>query len=1320
MFIFLLLLFVVKGTEIISTFPHLISNAGTIVQKTRFTIRCDSEVPYTFTIEREGLSTPDTVTVECLAPEIKYNAQQRSVVPLGQNLIRIPIVLSADIMYNKTTAQAAYIDRLVRESLNNANLPPLPSQNILSLRKLLQLKPNHLIQLLQDDSFHPNDFRKLLQDDSGDPNAPPPLPPFDPKGAPPLVPPKDSPDLDALDKEKDMVVPDYDSIVSIQQIQKIELLEQATTGLVQSIGTGLLVSGLGTGFGGLNGVAILSGVLSQGLNLALSASGGDPLQLVVKDMKILFTDVANIVTQIDRMFKEQIQVDQLFTAQFDDVYGTEEKISLRQDIDEEQLFVLRNRTNLIINYINSTVTSMNKRFNDTQTKIDILSGEETNVTRIIKLLSQQSDARFKQLLHTINILQQQITANSDATESIRQNRQLIRIAAQSFHDSLQTMIDHSELGPGLPFMNDIGSAPLSASQRAQRRSVSGAIVMASVEIQGTLADPSIVGTAHSAVQIQVQILCDPTYIANFSLDSIGFDFIVQAIGPHTDQQLSCHDPWICNCIFRVNYTKFAMANINNVYPFDSMFSAGIPMWEDKSTVQITSQHCIPEPVTCTPSNIQFFDSLNGLSEFLAGPLVCSLNWYTQRIRIADARIGYFLSVSTNPNDYIGGKAEMCDVDYTMSASNRTTIGFALFTYLRKEFDMYWGSIRTTVDRSLYGSLGQVAIRDIIGSRLPSLVHAYRTLVIEYAALLSRQEANIPRLLPLFNLAKEDTVFKVKLTVNTQDPILFDLDTRAQSMPIGGSHTGNFSLASNRQLSSIRGIEQLEESMKWLGPEIVYTQDSRTHEPFAPFDPTVLVDFAKHELCDGTADQRANCMNYLELRRADLSVGYPFGEGMPFNLSTWSVSEGNPIFEPRYVNSPSGRLILMNPNNRKCLFQQRDPVTMELTPSGPFRTMCNIRKDFDVPLSFDIGQVSFTAREWTYDFEFDWSGTKVEELSITRCPDSAEVIANGTKILIRSSSPISFAYSICTATNDCTTTGTTFYLNGADSITIGVLNVEYFFQAWPSSDPVPTPSNRCYSQTNGLGLPIFIDRNYTFVSGLPNNVEASVLQILTPTQIQMTSMFTLMLQLHQATVLMITDIDGDALPAMLTQITDNANAALAGIPSLSDDPTFDNATARFIKSLIDNDNIFFDLVNKSNAVRDQILQGILQGRQLNNLTKSIIKQLVNDSDVLDSLINKFITDLNDVGSPASLNLLDLFKKLIEGIINAAGGLAKGLFGLFGDLLNIGAKALSIIKDVIIFIILGCLICGCYVFYTKIKPMLKYTETGNYQKLPQSNQ
>lgn len=132
------------------------------------------------------------------------------------------------------------------------------------------------------------------------------------------------------------------------------------------------------------------------------------------------------------------------------------------------------------------------------------------------------------------------------------------------------MLDRNAIGPGLPFMNDIGFAPLSASERAQRRSVAGSIEMASVEIQGTLVDPLVEGS-YTAVQIQVQILCDPTYIANFSLATIGFDYIIQAIGPHTDQQLSCHDPWACNCVFRVNYTTIHMSNLNLVYPFDAAF-----------------------------------------------------------------------------------------------------------------------------------------------------------------------------------------------------------------------------------------------------------------------------------------------------------------------------------------------------------------------------------------------------------------------------------------------------------------------------------------------------------------------------------------------------------------------------------------------------------------------------------------------------------------------------------------------------------------------------------------------------------------------------
>ena len=757
------------------------------------------------------------------------------------------------------------------------------------------------------------------------------------------------------------------------------------------------------------------------------------------------------------------------------------------------------------------------------------------------------------------------------------------------------------------------------------------------------------------------------------------------------------------------------------------------MYTDKFVPQM-QPICIPGQIPlCSQSQPYFFDLIEDLSAFLGGPLICSSNWYDNHIRVADARIGYFLDISTNPSQYVGGTAEMCNADYNLAGSNRTTIGFTIFTYLRKEFDAYWGVIRTAVDRTLYGSLGQVAVRDMIGSRFPSLVNAYRTLVLEYVSLISRTDSNTVRVLPLYTMIKEDIVFKVQIRLKVddqyQDPVLFNLDTKEQSVPIGGSHTGDYSVVSDNQLFSIRGIEQLGETMMWLGPETLYTLDGLMHNSFGP---TVLVDFADHELCDGGADQRANCMNYIELRVADLATGYPFGEGMPFNLSTWSVSEGHPVFEPRYATSPSARLIKFDIDSGTCLPQQLDPVTMTFSPAGPFRTMCNIRNNFNVPASFDSGQVSFFAREpWTYDFNFDWTGTiflfcvfflfliiflfflgtKVEELSITRCPDSAEVLANGTYVLLRSSSPIDVKISICTATNDCVPMGDTISISGSYLLPNTVINVQRYFQAWPSTDLLPTPSNRCYGQSGGLGIPVLIDRNYTYVSGLPNNVEASVLQILTPSQIQMQNIFSAMLQFHQATTLLATDLYNDDLPAILDQIINDARVALGNVSQIADDPVLD-ALRQQTQDLFDRTaKIMNDAAANAQTAADNALQQIMIGLNLNNVSDALIARIINDTRLLNNLTNALVDQMNQLGSPFRISL----GNFIQGLIDAALALAKGIIGGIGGLLGLGGNILEWIKDVILIVIVCCLIVGVCVFIKKIRPMLKDKESGNYKKL-----
>ena len=177
------------------------------------------------------------------------------------------------------------------------------------------------------------------------------------------------------------------------------------------------------------------------------------------------------------------------------------------------------------------------------------------------------------------------------------------------------------------------------------------------------------------------------------------------------------------------------------------------------------------------------------------------------------------------------------------------------------------------------------MRQYLGSRYPSFTNAYRSYELDIVGLVSRLDAPIPRAVPVYQLVKASEVFEISFSVNEQDTVAVNLSSPL-SIPANSS-TGNVSVILGNTLNSMQGSNLLEDVMLWMGTEVDYTGDARTHDSV---NKRLIVhyDFKKdHLVYNSNAKQREGALNYLEYRKDSFNPALFFGEGMPFNQSVWA-------------------------------------------------------------------------------------------------------------------------------------------------------------------------------------------------------------------------------------------------------------------------------------------------------------------------------------------------------------------------------------------------------------------------------------------------
>ena len=1065
-------------------------------------------------------------------------------------------------------------------------------------------------------------------------------------------------------------LPDYNGgpVADLNNWDKI-LNQELITEAVQ----GLLTGGLG----------IIPGVVEA----ILTGEGISPLAKVIENIKIIAAAVVDIASGLLAFQGEQILINEKQQAfNFDVIQGLT-ATRQRQEIDDRSIALLTNNTELLQNEINQIMTSNDGFRSGLVDTINEVFATDANIVNYMSQMDARDVNRFKAIYATLQKMLWAVEQNADSIESVRVKKVQQRLAAAYFHRILANVTATlHKLGPALPFMDDIGTPPMPYGDVQNLRNKDRAAVMASVIVQGTYLSNQV----YYASETEFALLCDPTVIANFSLSRVTADMFFRMLGPTGCFADPAQPSWYCQCVLRVNDTniQYSAAETPSTYTFPfSSDNPGVKMINDPNTYKYFPQ-CSAETLAnreCgqTTGTTAYYSTLADFEARLQSECE-SHAWVYQQVRVMSTRLGsYHSTISVNP--YAFDRGWNCESDYyNLTSSNappNTTMAFAVFTYLQREASTFFGQTQQQLDRQLYGVPGQAMFREYLGSQYPGLNEAYESFDLTFAALVSREtDPSIPRLMPLYLLTNARTEFAMTLTVNEQSSVTVNLSAGVTSMTMNDSQSGNITLVTDSTLNSIPGIELFSETMMWLGTETVYLDDPDTHESGQPI---LFVDFQQDALkYNANSRRRRGSLNYLELRKGTYPEVY-FGEGMPFNRSMWAQVEQD-IFEPRDVNSPSNYFVKVDPDTGYC-GDRIDSRTMQ-PRAGTFTNnhMCSILHHFIVgdqllnlnPQTTD--SLAFSAREFAFEMEITVPAGALQIDAGTRCPDSVTIqTVSGVSILRATSSaaPSQLKYSICSNV-DCLVQGDT--MTTPFERVFDVLNREYFFQAWPLTSLFPNNANQCFWQSAGRGIRLLVNRTYSFAdSGLADNINQAVMQIVTPVATQLVNMINVLQQVQQAAAAGYSSLD---------QIEGGVNFSLsANLSDILQEPDLSNDEQQFA----DNIAQYEDNAKKVNDL-DQKQQG------LESQLTTFNEQLKNMTDFQRDLYNKTLTELNslkqrldEANVPSKLNL-DFLKGLnlnfVKNWIDSIGDLLGLPFGLLGNLGGIFGMIMN-------FVVLGLIICVC---------------------------
>lgn len=1309
---------------------------GQVNDVQRLIVNCDSETagsPLVLSLQRTDSVLLDTVTITCPPPEIDYSVQLLEFIPEAVYVSSVPVAIVAPgTNYTSSDDIRAYVERQVDEQLSRAgiNIDPLDAtaRTVLSDRggnptrgskgsgvwSLNQAKhrksqattgnpfadavlttTRRLIRVLgEQGGVNPRrcgDGRRCLFDVSTTPPTPPPG--YDPYAGfnSRLPPPPDT----------------SGEITSIRQFMIRDALLNTFAGLTQGF-AGMAVKG------GSFGVGLLF-ALPSFIDAILSISGQSSVALLAKNIEIIAGKLLEVQLSMLAFQGAAFEFNQEVARQISRITNSISFLQQNDQYLQQSVDLLVNKTNNMQRDTDAIRGYVSSQFANVSSAFAILGSNTDNITRVILQLIERDDYQMNMVINAINQLRQLIDAAQDGTESL--SRQLLdrRLATQFYHRALQQLDDFSSvIGEVSPFMNDVGRSPMSWAQRQSLRNVDGAIVMATVQLQGSYTVASSPGsTTRSAfaVGLNIDVICDPDFIANISLTNPNSGFMFSNIGPSTTAVPQCSGPfgsailWNCNCIFRIagQRIQYPQANPSIVFPWSFAESEGLLF--DQTPGIYSGSIFAQNPVSIAPV---YLNSMAETEAYLSSAEIChptlsnSREWIQNRVRVVSQSNLRYVDVSLDSSIFPGGRREMCNGNHQevlgLATSRNVTIAYAVYTFLRQEFSSLLAIRAAKLNDQLYGTIGQAKIVTQIGSAIPELVNAIRTHAIYFASLPTDEIGRVKQL-PVFALDKEATRHSISVRINSGTTIVHSTDTEENStaVPRADGVSGNVKIITNVALSTIVGESLLKPTMAWVGHSVDYTSNpayfaasSDLDSDTDPTQPTLLVDFAETDI--EFTGPRGDRLNYIRnslafFDRANLKEGIDLSQ-MVMNMSTFAMQNDLPFDPLLATNSANRKLRRIAPGTSFC-GEAYNTQTQQLVNPPPDNFMCSLRRFFYAPLYWPLDAVraTFIPVEYSVQTTIDIPMGQLTQLVLSRCPASREIVyTNGTRVALirlKSNEAISVRYSLCN-TNEvkCLAYGTIASMSpGADFVRqFTSINENYYLQVWPLSDSKPTEINKCYS---GPGVLVRISSNYTNSGSLPGNIISQVNAVVSPSLIAISSQQQVQTELSLILATLLFSSDTSSMTASI--LASLARIREAGV-NLNSSLFADN------QALLD----IFTNTRISNDLIDQLIRNNSGGVTLNlaGLT-TLIKDLTNGS-----LNMAYLLELQEFFLNNSLGAVLDFARLLDqfgddfklrlglpdpgGILGTIGDAIGGVFSGLPDFVSIGSL-------IMIIVLIGAVIC-----------------------------
>ena len=1005
---------------------------------------------------------------------------------------------------------------------------------------------------------------------------------------------------------------------SAQEIQNIHSIEDLTLSI------GLFISG-----GGLFALP----------TIFFDAIGSDPITLILKDIKALATDVETLFGKVLSIEKNQLRIDN--ALQLQNTITQWQLAALHSEVVNEQNEVnsLQKNINALFRLENATIQSVNKKFGKLEKQIvDAFSGEIAFKEAILQL-KDSADKRFGAVYTSLQRFQAVIVSMRNYIGLLQEKKTTRRELNRRYSEILYRFYNSFALGQYQPFAQDTGIRRKTFQQIQTFQNPQNAVVVGTILFQGTQIASN---SRFYAREDEISLLCDPTFVANNSVQTVTLDLFFQTLGP-----TGCMDtvtPWSCNCIFRVNSSRLLYpSTVGTDFPYDFNEPA-VSLIETDRTYQIFDVSASSILGMSGGTNFNYFTSLQDLYSYLQGPDFCApFIWKNDKVRVVAKHLFRYIGVSVNPIGTVfnGSITQMCESEYSALDqavySNITTLANSFYTLLNRETAGLFPSLSRQAEADMYGVLGNAYIEEEIGSVLPTAINADSTVKMSVAGLLTATSPTtgqpFVRTLPVFKFDKSSLSFPVTVQVNSQ-PVLSSV-TIPFTVPMNESRVGNFSII-HSSANIVANIPTLPDSFKWIGTETKYRDDPRFWRSIPTFEPLLWPDFHFEDLSmnSPTSKSREGKLDYLSLSKRDYNnefqSGRVFGEGLEFNVSVWSLLRNNIAPNPRAATAtPSEHLREVISGSHTC-GRKLNPVTMgfQTISAEDDRDMCRTRRKFVItPFMMDpdtMTSVTFAAREFTYRLSIEVPVGQISQTNTFQCPDNVLIVPQGTTsyLFITDSNqavPLTLKYSICSSVSDCAVFGLTFTTPFQTTFPI-FQNVKYFLQIWNPLQNTPTSDNRCFYQNNGLGLSIYVSQNYSLISDSDSNIENKVQQISRATIGDYVTLLTAISLSQQA--VQQTGID-PTYTQSIQQILANVIANITAI-DVSDDPALDQLLQQ-TADILNQNNKYIDGNRSANAVTDQQYANFTKLALDNlNLTQQLINLQAQKIDSFEDSLSQFKT------------------------------------------------------------------------------------------------